>query len=97
MNEQIQARLDKAVQLMPTTISPFHLAQVATVVVGRKVYGPMLYTLAKKGYIETHQDGNGKTKIAQVEAVRWLVQYCSRGEGARTSEMTNLLTEIKNS
>jgi len=92
-----QAKLEVAVDNMPEAISPFHLAQVATAVVGRKVYGPMLYTLVSKGYIPAFKDGRGKTKITGTDASTWLTNYVNRGtEGGRTKQLAGLLTEIEN-
>jgi hypothetical protein len=60
------------------TISPYRLANLTSVLVGRYVREQMVYQYVQKGFISSSLNEDGKIQVDRAEAHRWMKKYSTK-------------------
>ena len=59
-------------------MSPYRLSKMVSVVIGKKVQGPMVYNYCDKKYIKSHKNSLGHLVITREDAAEWMVKYSTK-------------------
>lgn len=61
-------------------ISPYRLANLTSVLVGRYVREQMVYQYVQKKFIASTKNADGKLQVERAEAFRWMKKYATKNK-----------------
>jgi len=74
---EIQETIDRLLDGVEE-MSPYRLSKIATILIGKKVQGPMIYNYVEKKYIRATTNSLGHLVVSSDDAREWLTKYATK-------------------